>query len=719
MVDQKLEESRNYLESVAEIIKSSDWNDDETLQHQLDVLSGTGIVSQLELLLPGDQILPQNGERIDAEGLLSFKKEAEDGFHISFHQELAKQSLAAVRACLTIEKDGETAAVLCATLDLKHLADIFPGLDYGAEMQFFIIERETRQFLLDTWHEHSANMDEMQDRRAAKGYSREQFTFDFSQGNSGVTVFRSEKANENFYTGYAPVHEEDWMVVISVPASIAFSNAANIRFFFFGLTAAMIAVFSLYFFWTVHDIQQEKLESEKNLKNVTYILDVERNLFFAHTQPEHFRDALQAIASFTTAEVAFFWGDFTFGQSRLWSSRGAEQLKHDTLFQEQFPELFVILQEKGEAICKPGELYLEKDLTQHEDFLRWNVKNYMMVPVRRQDGKTIGVLGAVNMKRRWKTAEPLEQVALSFSITAEQCASYQRLDQMSQTDAMTGLMNRNRYHEILREMEQEPYCSFACVYVDANGLHEINNRLGHLEGDQMLIRMANTLKEKFISEPVFRIGGDEFVVLCRNRERQWVYDQAEAARIQVKKYGYEMSVGIEWRNQHMDVMDIVNTAEARMRLDKQQYYKNNGSERQNRVLDEKTARLIAEKQDMDTFLAVLAPQFKGIYFVDLSKDTIRYLFIPSYFKDILREEDGKFSKGLLHYSSRLVKSEYQGLFEDFCNYDYLKKRLEQESALEFRYQKKDGIWLKLQVLQVNHSKETEQETLWLFSTAEP
>ncbi|MDO4329991.1 MAG: sensor domain-containing diguanylate cyclase [Lachnospiraceae bacterium] len=380
--------------------------------------------------------------------------------------------------------------------------------------------------------------------------------------------------------------------------------------------------------------------------------------------------------------------------------------------------MFAILQKEGEAICNPGEFYLEKDLTQHEDFLRWNVKNYMMVPVRRQDGKTIGVLGAVNMKRRWETAEPLEQVALSFSITAEQCASYQRLDLMSQTDAMTGLMNRKRYHEVLLEMKQAPYRSFACVYVDANGLHEINNRLGHLAGDQMLIRTAKALKEKFISDPVFRIGGDEFVVLCRNRERQWVYDRAEAARSQVKKYGYEMSVGIEWRNQHIDVMDIVNTAESRMGLDKQQYYENNGSERQNRLLDEKTARLIAEKQDMDTFLAVLAPQFKGVYFVDLSKDTIRYLFIPSYFKEILREEDGKFSKGLLRYSYRLVKPEYQGVFEDFCNYDYLKNRLEQEAAPEFRYQKKDGTWLKLQVLYVKHSEGTGQETLWLFSTAE-
>ncbi|MDO4329992.1 MAG: cache domain-containing protein [Lachnospiraceae bacterium] len=269
VVDQNLEESRNYLESVAEIMKCSDWTDDETLQHQLDVLSGMGIVSQLELLLPGDQILPPNGDRIDAGGLLSFEKEAEEGFHISFHQGLAQQSLAAVRACLPVEKDGETAAVLCGSLDLERLADVFPGLDYGTEMQFFIIEKETRQFLLDTWHEHPANMDELQDRKAEKGYSREQFTFDFSQGNSGVTVFRSEKANENFYTGYAPVHEEDW---------------------------------------TVQDIQREKLESEQNLKNVTYILDVEQNLFFAHTQPEHFRDALQAIASFTTAEVAFFWG---------------------------------------------------------------------------------------------------------------------------------------------------------------------------------------------------------------------------------------------------------------------------------------------------------------------------------------------------------------------------------------------------------------------------
>lgn len=52
----------------------------------------------------------------------------------------------------------------------------------------------------------------------------------------------------------------------------------------------------------------------------------------------------------------------------------------------------------------------------------------------------------------------------------------------------------------------------ACIYIDANGLHEINNARGHLAGDQMLRFIADTLKVSFGEEALYRIGGDEFVV---------------------------------------------------------------------------------------------------------------------------------------------------------------------------------------------------------------
>ena len=52
---------------------------------------------------------------------------------------------------------------------------------------------------------------------------------------------------------------------------------------------------------------------------------------------------------------------------------------------------------------------------------------------------------------------------------------------------------------------------------DANGLKLVNDTLGHSEGDKLLINIAQILKEACTSEDyVFRIGGDEFIILTPN-----------------------------------------------------------------------------------------------------------------------------------------------------------------------------------------------------------
>lgn len=47
------------------------------------------------------------------------------------------------------------------------------------------------------------------------------------------------------------------------------------------------------------------------------------------------------------------------------------------------------------------------------------------------------------------------------------------------SDALTGLLNRFSYDQAILRFQKEKLHSFSCVYLDVNGLHEINNRLGH------------------------------------------------------------------------------------------------------------------------------------------------------------------------------------------------------------------------------------------------
>lgn len=124
--------------------------------------------------------------------------------------------------------------------------------------------------------------------------------------------------------------------------------------------------------------------------------------------------------------------------------------------------------------------------------------------------------------------------------------------------------------------------------------------------------------------------------------------------------------------------------------------------------------MVLEKQDADTFLSVLAPEFMGVYFVDLGSDTIRHLFIPRYFEEMLRESEDIFSKALLLYADRIVKPEYQRQFIKFCAYNNLEAQLKRNAAPEFSYQKVDGSWITLRILKFKTYTEQMRETLWIF-----
>lgn len=289
------------------------------------------------------------------------------------------------------------------------------------------------------------------------------------------------------------------------------------------------------------------------------------------------------------------------------------------------------------------------------------------------------------------------------------------LREEAHVDALTGLKNRTSYNKVIRAFDETTASSLACIYIDANGLHEINNYLGHQAGDEMLIAVADILKEHFKPEEIFRIGGDEFVVLQKGIDCKAIIQKIETIREEAEKRGYSLSLGYEWRDTNLDLWEMIQAAETAMKENKDKYYIAMGKQRQTRELNTKMERIISEKKDADHFLNVLTPAFKGVYYVNLETDTSRHLFIPEYFKEMLEETCNQYSKAIMLYAHRMVKEEYHSLFETFTDYEHLNKLLEENSIPGFIFERKDGIRLKLQVLTFSHHSDGYREVLWIFS----
>ena len=84
-------------------------------------------------------------------------------------------------------------------------------------------------------------------------------------------------------------------------------------------------------------------------------------------------------------------------------------------------------------------------------------------------------------------------------------------------DALTGLSNRKKLQEDIDILLDKKDVIFAFLFIDLNKFKSINDNYGHLAGDHILINVAVRLRN-IISPPdeVYRIGGDEFIVILRD-----------------------------------------------------------------------------------------------------------------------------------------------------------------------------------------------------------
>ncbi|MBK8285679.1 MAG: GGDEF domain-containing protein [Ahniella sp.] len=109
--------------------------------------------------------------------------------------------------------------------------------------------------------------------------------------------------------------------------------------------------------------------------------------------------------------------------------------------------------------------------------------------------------------------------SLAFEITAMKEAE-RKLEELSRTDALTGLPNRRWFDQALRvalSRGNRQHHGFALLYLDIDHFKQINDRYGHSAGDQVLCEFARRLRACVRTEDlVTRIGGDEFVILAED-----------------------------------------------------------------------------------------------------------------------------------------------------------------------------------------------------------
>lgn len=708
-----VERSQNYMNKISNIIYDSFLLSESTGQQRLSTLGAVDMLSRLELLMPDGTLYTPDGVTTDP--TLSFDYLSKMGSGIlprSVDQHSSNRYV--VRIFTPVRRSGKTAAILCGVVDVDRLAYIFTTTAYDGKAQLFLLEGRSGSCLIDPWHDVPGKLQDFDRYSFSRGYSHERLYEEFFNAREGSTALRGPNAPGKYYMYYAPVGCQDWMVMLAVPQNVAFAQANSVLFLF-GFMVLLLVVLSVIFFaWFLWDVRQNQLRTDLRLRGARYMQDVQQTLFRAHVHPERFGVALDKVTEYLAADATAFFS-LEHDQLILRNLSGAADKappKNSDLF-KAFPQTAKAVMASGSFSSNRPYAWGERDWQSARSI---GIRNIMLVRLNAMDGKgVIGILGAINTDVLWDDTTPLDQVALSFSMAIENSRNYQTLAYMSQVDELTGVMNRNSYETRVAELTGITGAPIGCIYIDANGLHEINNHLGHDAGDEMLRAVADTLLSIFEKKDVFRLGGDEFAVLVRAMSRQELELRAEKISQAVEKVGYSVSLGLEWQENNPQVAQVVSAAEATMRQNKADYYANHGGERQMRNLNTRMEQTLAAKRDADSLLSCLAPNFLGIYFVDPKKDTCRTMVGADFFKDMLAQSKDSFQGAMDIYIQSRVAPEDQQRMLDFCHYDHLVAALAQQVDMHLDYHRADGRSVHLQVRQPRRAEDNEHEIMWIFS----
>lgn len=150
-----------------------------------------------------------------------------------------------------------------------------------------------------------------------------------------------------------------------------------------------------------------------------------------------------------------------------------------------------------------------------------------------------------------------------------------KLEQQRDTDVLTKLNDRHPYLAKLNYYKKAKASrTVGVAFMDLNGLKEANDEFGHDAGDELLISAGQIISQAFGHDHVYRVGGDEFVVLDDQSSRIEFEAHCAAFEKSMTVPGTpSISIGAEWCPDSHYLQEAVERADRKMQRQKKGFYK--------------------------------------------------------------------------------------------------------------------------------------------------
>lgn len=190
-----------------------------------------------------------------------------------------------------------------------------------------------------------------------------------------------------------------------------------------------------------------------------------------------------------------------------------------------------------------------------------------------QSGKSLGFTEVINPSAlAFKSAGLLlSTLTLFLAIMLRNRDIFRSLESISTTDQLTGVGNRRGFAEYRQTLPDG--ISLAFIFGDLNGLKRINDTQGHEAGDHLIQQSVQTMKALNGDIAVFRMGGDEFMVIARDVSEQQAQRLVRELRARYQSSGISMALGtVVCQTPIANIDEVLSRADREMYADKERIY---------------------------------------------------------------------------------------------------------------------------------------------------
>lgn len=341
-----------------------------------------------------------------------------------------------------------------------------------------------------------------------------------------------------------------------------------------GKTARMEIAFDI----TERELQKQEL---KNMLDVqTLITNCVRMLYSVDDLDQTINAVLTQIGEFLVSDRAYVFEikDELMNNTHEWTAPGiSPQLEKLQQLDLSLISDWLPFFEKNDCIIIDDVEQLQKtNPAAYATLHAQEITSLIAAPIF-LDNKLAGYIGIDNYDS--EKIKNSSYLLLSMSIFLSYAIRHRNhvdmLHRLSYHDLLTNALNRNAFMDVLSQFRPGQYASAGIIYIDINGMKEINDFYGHHQGDKILITTVAKVFNLFKPDELFRIGGDEFVIITYDLTETDFYEKFNLLRnifCEKTNLPFSIATGSCWVKSPSDLNSLLQQADSAMYTDKKKFY---------------------------------------------------------------------------------------------------------------------------------------------------